>query len=99
MKRPSFTRVIRTTGLMWWIPGVLCGVVVGGKVLAKTTRSRVLFETGLSVRYYIHPEDVMMEPSGAVTQCPYKGSAENFRCESAATLLEDIVWTYPGSDR
>jgi len=102
MKRPSFTRVIRTTGLMWWIPGVLCGVVVGGKVLAKTTRSRVLFETGLPVRYYIHPEDVMievMEPSGTVTQCPYKGSAEYFRCESAATVLEDIVWTYPGSDR
>jgi uncharacterized protein (DUF427 family) len=78
------------------------GVVVGGKVLAKTTRSRVLFEAELPVRYYIHPEDVMievMEPSGAVTQCPYKGSAEYFRCESAATVLEDIVWTYPGSDR
>ena len=62
----------------------------------------MLFKTGLPVRYYIHPEDVMievMEPSGTVTQCPYKGSAEYFWCESAGTLLEYIVWTYPGSDR
>ena len=57
----------------------------------------MLFETGFPVRYHIPPEDVMievMEPSSTVTQCPYKGSAEYFRCESAATILEDIGWTY-----
>ena len=73
-------------------------VVVGGKVLAKTTRSRVLFETGLPVRYYIPQDDVMMEvmePSSTITQCPYKGSAEYFSARIDGDLFIDFSWTYP----
>lgn len=70
--------------------------VVGGKELANTPRSRVLFETGLPVRYYIPPDDLMMEmmePSRTVTKCPYKGSAEYFLARIDGGLVEDLVWT------
>jgi len=73
-------------------------VVVRGKVLATTTRSRVLFEAGLPVRFYIPPDDVMMEvmePSNTVTQCPYKGTAEYFSARIDGDPVGDIVWTYP----
>ena len=33
-------------------------VTVNGEVVAETERSKILFETGLPPRYYIHPEDV-----------------------------------------
>ena len=73
-------------------------VVAGGEVLATSTATRVLFETGLPVRYYIPRNDVrmdVMEPSDTRTQCPYKGTAEYFSARLGGEILEDIVWTYP----
>ena len=73
-------------------------VVAGGEVLATSTATRVLFETGLPVRYYIPRIDVrmdVMEPSETRTQCPYKGTAEYFSARLGSEILEDIVWTYP----
>ncbi|MPZ51045.1 MAG: DUF427 domain-containing protein, partial [Dehalococcoidia bacterium] len=51
-------------------------IVLGGEVVAETTRSVLLFETGLITRYYIPKLDVrqdMLRPSDKVTRCPYKG--------------------------
>lgn len=73
-------------------------VVVGGEDLATSTSTRVLFETGLPVRYYIPREDVrmaVMEPSATVSQCPYKGTAEYFSARIGGAVFKDIVWTYP----
>ena len=73
-------------------------VVAGGEDLATSTATRVLFETGLPVRYYIPRNDVrmdVMEPSDTRTQCPYKGTAEYFSARLGGEILEDIVWTYP----
>ena len=52
-------------------------VSVDGQVLAESSRTRVLFETGLPPRYYIPLEDVRAEltANDVTTRCPYKGEA------------------------
>jgi uncharacterized protein (DUF427 family) len=52
-------------------------ISVDGEVLAESSRTRVLFETGLPPRYYVPREDVLAEltPNDVVTRCPYKGEA------------------------
>jgi uncharacterized protein (DUF427 family) len=52
-------------------------VSVDGQVLAESSRTRVLFETGLPSRYYIPLEDVRAEltANDVTTRCPYKGEA------------------------
>ncbi len=53
-------------------------VIVGGEVVAETTRPRLLFETGLPTRYYIPKLDVRLDlltPTNTSTRCPYKGKA------------------------
>ena len=73
-------------------------VVLGGETVARTTKARFLFETGLPVRYYIPRVDVrtdLLEPSGRRSACPYKGEAGYFSVRIGGRLHEDIVWTYP----
>jgi uncharacterized protein (DUF427 family) len=65
----------------------------GDTVLADTTHSRVLFETGLPARWYVPKLDVRMDllaPSDTVTHCPYKGRAEHLAFDDT-----DVAWTYP----
>ena len=52
-------------------------ISLNGEVLAESSRTRVLFETGLPPRYYVPLEDVRVEltPNDVTTQCPYKGEA------------------------
>jgi uncharacterized protein (DUF427 family) len=52
-------------------------VSVDGQVLAESSRTRVLFETGLPPRYYIPHEEVRAEltANDVTTRCPYKGEA------------------------
>ena len=63
-----------------------------GAVLAETTRARMLFETGLPVRYYLPREDVHGElvSTDAKTYCPYKGEASYWTLGEH----EDIAWSY-----
>jgi uncharacterized protein (DUF427 family) len=46
-----------------------------GQVLVESSRSMLLFETMLPVRYYLTPEDIRAElsPSDTRTYCAYKG--------------------------
>ena len=56
-------------------------VVVGGQVVAVTSRARFLFETGLPVRYYIPKEDVrtdLLQPSQTKTTCAYKDQTSKY---------------------
>jgi len=49
-------------------------IVVGGEVVAETTRPRLLFETGLPTRYYIPKVDARLDlltPTNTTTRCPY----------------------------
>jgi uncharacterized protein (DUF427 family) len=72
-------------------------VSVGGEVLADTRRPRLLFETGLPVRYYIPKLDVRMEllePNQTTSRCPYKGIASYWSVRAAGTVHPDLAWSY-----
>jgi uncharacterized protein (DUF427 family) len=73
-------------------------VVVGGEVVAETTRPRLLFETGLPTRYYIPKVDVRLDlltPTNTSTRCPYKGKASYWTVSIGGKEFTDIVWAYP----
>jgi uncharacterized protein (DUF427 family) len=73
-------------------------VEVDGQTLAETTRPVLLFETGLPTRYYIPKLDVRMdllEPTGTVTHCPYKGAASYWSLHVGDKTYRDFVWSYP----
>ena len=65
-----------------------------GEVLAESSRTKVLFETGLPPRYYVPREDVLGELTaneGVTTRCPYKGIASYHD----AAGQEALAWEYP----
>ncbi len=73
-------------------------VEIDGVTVAETTSPKLLFETGLPVRYYIPPLDVRREvlrPSDSHTECPYKGVASYHSVEVNGTLYQDAAWYYP----
>ncbi|HXW80011.1 MAG TPA: DUF427 domain-containing protein [Acidimicrobiales bacterium] len=73
-------------------------VLVNGEAVADTHRPRLLFETGLPVRYYIPKLDVrqdLLVPSDKRTRCPYKGEAVYWSLVLGDERLEDVVWSYP----
>ncbi|HEY6788563.1 MAG TPA: DUF427 domain-containing protein [Trebonia sp.] len=73
-------------------------VRVNGVLVADTRRPRVLFETGLPVRYYVPKLDVRQElliASARRSRCPYKGEAVYWSVQAGDEVLEDIVWSYP----
>jgi uncharacterized protein (DUF427 family) len=73
-------------------------VSLAGESVADSTRTVALFETGLPVRWYFPSEDVRMdllERSGVVTTCAYKGYAEHLSLEGEP----NIAWTYDEPER
>jgi uncharacterized protein (DUF427 family) len=72
-------------------------VEVGGTTVAESTSPRLLFETGLPVRYYLPKPHVRMElltPTATVSHCPYKGEAEWWSVRVEDGLHEDVAWSY-----
>lgn len=72
-------------------------VTVAGVVVARTTRPKLLFETGLPVRVYVPPADVapgVLEPSAKREQCPYKGESTYWHVRTGDVHVEDACWTY-----
>ena len=71
-------------------------IELDGDVVAETTRARMLFETGLPVRFYLPREDVRLElhPSSRRTYCPYKGEASYWSVDAAERRREDVGWSY-----
>lgn len=77
-------------------------VEVGGVTVADSRHARILFETGLPPRYYLPKPDVrldLLKPTGTVTRCPYKGTAEYWSVNGE----KDLAWSYstplPESER
>jgi uncharacterized protein (DUF427 family) len=69
-----------------------------GTTIAESTSTRMLFETGLPVRYYLPKTHVRMElltPTASVSHCPYKGQAEYWSVKTGDTVHEDLAWSYP----
>jgi uncharacterized protein (DUF427 family) len=72
-------------------------VEVDGVTVAESTSPRLLFETGLPVRYYLpktHVRMDLLELTDTVTHCPYKGAAQAFSIRAAGKLHEQLAWSY-----
>ena len=68
-----------------------------GVLLAESRRPRLVFETGLPVRYYLPGEDVdlaRLAPTDTRTICAYKGVASYWSVRLAEEELTDLVWGY-----
>jgi uncharacterized protein (DUF427 family) len=73
-------------------------VVIDGVKVADSDAPRLLFETGLPVRYYLPKTDVRMdllEATNLHTECPYKGTASYYDVVVEGTRHENVVWWYP----
>lgn len=72
-------------------------VVLGGFIVAETTRGLTLKETTLSPVQYLPREDVRMdllERTNHSSHCPYKGDASYFTVTAGGLRRENAVWTY-----
>ena len=81
-------------------------VELDGVVLAESTHTHVLHETGLPPRWYIPKVDVrldLLEPTTTTSMCPYKGTAEYWAGRVDGRRVDDIAWSYrtplPESER
>jgi uncharacterized protein (DUF427 family) len=73
-------------------------VFIDQKLVASTTTSMHLYETGLPTRYYLPLSCIdasTMRPSATRTKCPYKGEAEYYHVDlGEGKVWEDVVWFY-----
>ena len=75
-------------------------VVVGGKIIANTTRALVLEEMNYGPAYYIPRDDAdmgLLERTTDATYCPYKGNCHYYSIPSGGAQSERAVWTYEES--
>ena len=73
-------------------------IEIAGVTVADSPRPRLLFETGLPVRYYLPRTDVRMdllERTDTITRCPYKGQPEHFAARIGGEVFPDVAWSYP----
>ena len=72
-------------------------VLVGGVIVAETTRALTLKEASLPPVQYIPREDVatdLLERSSRRTHCPYKGDASYWDVTAGGVRARDAVWSY-----
>ncbi len=72
-------------------------VVLGGVIVAETTRALTLKEASLPAVQYIPREDVAMDlldKSTRTTHCPYKGDASYWDVTAGGLRARDAVWSY-----
>lgn len=73
-------------------------IEIESQIVVETSRPRLLFETGLPIRYYIPPLDVRMDLLQATetsSRCPYKGIASYWSVVTAKGVRTDLAWSYP----
>jgi uncharacterized protein (DUF427 family) len=72
-------------------------IEVDGATIAESASPRLLFETGLPVRYYLPKTHLRLEllaRSDAVSHCPYKGQAEYWSVRAGEKVHADLAWSY-----
>lgn len=71
---------------------------VAGVTIAESTAPRLLFETGLPVRYYLPKPHVRLDllvPTETVSHCPYKGQAQWWSVRTPdGEVHVDLAWSY-----
>jgi uncharacterized protein (DUF427 family) len=72
-------------------------VLVGGVIVAETTRALTLKEATLPPVLYIPREDAQMdlyERTEHKSHCPYKGDAAYYTVTAGGIVSKNAVWTY-----
>jgi uncharacterized protein (DUF427 family) len=72
-------------------------VRAGDRVIARSTRPKLLFETGLPVRAYLPTADVepgLLVPAERRALCPYKGESSYWSLELGDETIADAAWSY-----
>lgn len=72
-------------------------VIIDGEIVADSHRPVILYETGLTPRYYLPVEDIKMDllvPSETHSHCPYKGYASYWDVDINGQVHKDVVWVY-----
>jgi uncharacterized protein (DUF427 family) len=72
-------------------------VLLGGVIVAETTRALTLREAALPAVQYIPREDVemdLLERSSRSTHCPYKGDASYWDVTAGGVRARDAIWSY-----
>jgi uncharacterized protein (DUF427 family) len=73
-------------------------VEVDGTAIAESPSPRLLFETGLPVRFYLpkpHVRMDLLQLGETVTHCPYKGRAQSWSVRVGDRTYENYAWSYP----
>lgn len=73
-------------------------VLLGGQVIAETTRALSLKEASYPPVLYIPREDAAMAAhytrTAHATHCPYKGDASYYTVEAGGRRSENAAWSY-----
>ena len=72
-------------------------IELDGVTIAESSSPRLLFETGLPVRYYLPKTHVRMDlltRTDSASHCPYKGEAEWWSVRAGDSVHEDLAWSY-----
>jgi uncharacterized protein (DUF427 family) len=73
-------------------------VVLGGEVIAESTRAKRVLETSHPPVYYIPIEDIrlgVLIPSERTTFCEFKGGARYYTVQAGGRVEENAAWYYP----
>jgi uncharacterized protein (DUF427 family) len=72
-------------------------VVLGGFIVAETTKALTLHEANFPPVQYIPREDVQMDlldRTDRTSHCPHKGDASYYTVTAGGLVRENSVWTY-----
>lgn len=72
-------------------------VLLGGVIVAETTRALTLKEAQLPPVHYVPREDAQMDlydPTDHASHCPYKGDASYFTLSAGGLVARNAVWSY-----
>ena len=72
-------------------------VIVGGVIVAETTRALTLREASYAPVFYIPREDAVLdlfEKAERRSHCPYKGDASYFTVTAGGLEQRDAAWSY-----
>ena len=72
-------------------------VVLGGFIVAESTRALTLREASFPPVHYIPREDVRMDlldRTDRTSHCPYKGDASYFKVTAGGLVRDNAVWSY-----
>lgn len=72
-------------------------VVLGGEVIAETTRGYRVLETSHPPNYYFPPQDIVegaIEPASGASFCEWKGRAHYFTVRGGDRVETEAAWGY-----